>query len=95
MIGAEDEIRTRELLREWISHGSQAIGLKDLEPTAVDRTWLPRHALQDRGLGPYIAISVLFVRFGFKLQDLLTAVAYNEVQLIDQLRVLEEILFFL
>ena len=93
--GAEDEIRTRELLREWISHGSQAIGLNDLEPTAVDRTWLPRHALQDRGLGPYIAISVLFVKFGLKLQAMLTAVVYSGVQLMDQLRMLEEMLFFL
>ncbi|MHA1666710.1 MAG: hypothetical protein ACTSW7_05000, partial [Candidatus Thorarchaeota archaeon] len=35
--------RTPEPLQEWISHGSQAISLKDLESTAVGRAWLPRH----------------------------------------------------
>jgi hypothetical protein len=35
--------RTHELLQEWITHGSQAVDLNDLESTAVDRAWLSRH----------------------------------------------------
>jgi hypothetical protein len=35
-------LRTHELLQEWISHGSQAVDLNDLESTAVDRAWLSR-----------------------------------------------------
>jgi hypothetical protein len=38
---------------------------------------------------------VLFVKFGLKLQAMLAAVVYSGVQLMDQLRMLEEMLFFL